>query len=199
MKRVLTLLPIAALAFAACGSDDAAVEIDGAWARTSPASTSLGAAYFEVTAAEDDTLLGVSVDPSIAATAEIHEMVAADMSMDDSMDEEMSDDSMDEEMSGDSMDEEMSGDDMSMDDSMDEGMSGDDMQMDGEMTMTMQEMTSGLPLPAGETVTLAPGSYHVMLIDLVEPLETGDEFDLTLDFENADDMTITVTVAESAP
>jgi copper(I)-binding protein len=67
------------------------------------------------------------------------------------------------------------------------------------MAMVMQEMTDGLPLPAGETVSLAPGGYHIMLLDLVEPLETGDEFEVTLDFENADDVTLTVTVSETAP
>lgn len=172
MKRIVLYTSLAALALAACGSDDAGIEIEGAWARTSPASTSLGAAYFEVTADEADTLLAVSVPSSIAGRAEIHEMVAAEMSEDD-----MSED-------------EMSGDDMSED--------GMDME-DGEMAMTMQQMTAGLPLPAGETVALAPGGYHIMLIDLVEPLDTGDEFDITLDFENADDMTVTVEVAESAP
>jgi copper(I)-binding protein len=189
MKRALTLLPIfavSALALAACGSDGGGVEIDGVWARTSPSATDRGAVYFEITADDDDTLVGVSVDPSIAGTAEIHEMVMADMG--DEMSGDMSDDG---EMSDD-MSDEMS-DDMS--DEMSDDM-GDDM---SEMPMTMQEMTAGLPLPAGETVVLEPGSYHVMLIDLVEPLETGQEFELTLDFENADEMTIDVEVMESAP
>ena len=69
----------------------------------------------------------------------------------------------------------------------------------GEMAMTMQEMADGLPLPGGETVSLEPGGYHIMLLDLVEPLEIDQEFELTLDFENADDVTVTVTVAETAP
>jgi periplasmic copper chaperone A len=88
------------------------------------------------------------------------------------------------------------GDDMSDDGEMDDGDGGMD---SGEMAMTMRELVGGLPLPAGETVMLAPGGYHIMLIDLVEPLETGDEFELTLDFENADDVTLNVEVAESAP
>lgn len=69
----------------------------------------------------------------------------------------------------------------------------------GEMAMVMQELEGGLALPAGETVTLEPGGYHVMLLDLTEPLEVGDEIELTLDFATADDATLTVEVAESAP
>ena len=134
-----------------------------------------------------DTLVGVSVDESVAGAAEIHEMVMAEMEgdMSDDMDESMSDD-MDESM--DDMDDE-SGSDMEM--------SGD--HSDGEMPMMMQEMDSGLPLPAGETVSLEPGSYHVMLLELVEPLETGDEFEVTLTFAEGDDMTIEVPVLETAP
>ena len=181
MKRELTILSAAALVLAACGGDDAAVDVDGAWARESPAGVTTGAAYFDITAADDDVLVGASVSSDVAADAQIHEVVAAEMDMDD-MDESMDD--MDESM-----------DDM---DDMEDGDHEMDMG-DGEMAMVMQEMTDGLPLPADETVSLEPGGYHVMLLDLVEPLETGDEFELTLDFENADDVTLTVTVAETAP
>ena len=187
MKRELTLLvPVVALALAACGGDDA-ISIDSPWARTSPAATDRGAVYFEISADDADTLVGVSVDESVAAAAEIHEMVMAEMEGDTSgdMDESMSDD-VDESM--DDMDDE-SGSDMEMSDD----------QSDGEMPMMMQEMTSGLPLPAGETVSLEPGSYHVMLLELVEPLETGDEFEVTLTFAEGDDMTIEVPVLETAP
>ena len=65
--------------------------------------------------------------------------------------------------------------------------------------MTMQELTAGLPLTAGETVSFEPGGYHVMLLDIAGPLEVGDEVEVTLDFAEADSVTITVQVAESAP
>ena len=186
MKRELIILSAAALVLAACGGDDDAIETENAWARTSPMATTLGAAYFDITAADDDVLLGASVSSDVAGAAEVHEVVPADMDMDEM---DMGDD--------DSMDDMDMGDDDSMDDmDMEDG----DMDMgDGEMAMTMQEMADGLPLPAGETVSLEPGGYHIMLLDLVEPLEIDQEFELTLDFENADDMTITVTVAETAP
>lgn len=188
MKRALTILPLAALALAACGSDDDPISIEGAWARTSAEGQTTGAVYFEITAAEADTLLAASVPASVAAEAQIHEVVPADMSEDDMSEEEMSEDG---EM--DMGDDEMSGEEMSEDGEHDMDMG------DGEMTMTMQELEGGLPLPADETVTLQPGGYHVMLLDLAEPLEVGDEIELTLQFENADDMTMTVEVAESAP
>ena len=39
-----------------------------------------------------------------------------------------------------------------------------------------------IPLPAGKTVELKPGGYHVMLIDLVKPLGKGDTVPITLTF-----------------
>ena len=187
MKRVLTSLPVLALALAACGSDDA-VSVDDAWARTSAGGQTTGAIYFDLTVDEDDTLVGASVPASVAAEAQIHEVV---MAMDDEMaDDEMADDEMaDDEMADD--DGDMAGSD-DMDDM-------DDMGEDGMGAMRMQELTAGLPLTGGETVTFEPGGYHVMLIDLAEPLEVGDEVELTLEFADAGDTTLTVEVAESAP
>jgi periplasmic copper chaperone A len=37
-----------------------------------------------------------------------------------------------------------------------------------------------LPLPAGKTVELKPGGYHVMLMELVKPLKAGDKVPITL-------------------
>ena len=51
-----------------------------------------------------------------------------------------------------------------------------------------------LTLEPGKPVTLAPGGYHVMLMGLKAPLKAGDAFPLTLKFEHAPDMTITVNV-----
>lgn len=39
-----------------------------------------------------------------------------------------------------------------------------------------------LPVPAGKPVNLAPGGYHVMLMDLVQPLKEGEKVPLTLTF-----------------
>jgi periplasmic copper chaperone A len=37
-----------------------------------------------------------------------------------------------------------------------------------------------IPLPAGKTVELKPGGYHVMLMELVKPLKAGDKVPITL-------------------
>ena len=67
--------------FASCGDDDtssnSAPEITKVWARTSPMETSLGAVYMTISSKDGDELTDVSVDSSIAAMAEIHEMVMA--------------------------------------------------------------------------------------------------------------------------
>jgi len=43
----------------------------------------------------------------------------------------------------------------------------------------------GIDLPAGKPVKLAPGGYHVMLMDLQKPLNAGDKVPLKLTFEMA--------------
>jgi len=87
--------------------------------------------------------------------------------------------------------------DVPMDDSMDESMDDGEMEMDMG-AMVMQQIMA-LDLPAGETVNLEPGGYHVMLIDLAEPLAEGDTFNVTLDFAEADDLTVEVVVRTEAP
>jgi periplasmic copper chaperone A len=57
-----------------------------------------------------------------------------------------------------------------------------EMKKDGEM-MKMQAIDR-LPLPAGKTVDLQPGGYHVMLFDLKQPLKAGDVVPLTLTIED---------------
>ena len=56
---------------------------------------------------------------------------------------------------------------------------------DGTMGMVPQD---GLDLPAGAEVALQPGGLHVMLLGLA----AGDAVTLTLSFETADDLTVTV-------
>jgi copper(I)-binding protein len=68
-----------------------------------------------------------------------------------------------------------------------------EMSMDNGV-MKMRELTDGLAVPAGGSVTLKPGSYHVMLIGLKKPLAAGDSFPLTLKFEKAGNISVTVPV-----
>ena len=48
----------------------------------------------------------------------------------------------------------------------------------------MQEDTDGLMIPAGESVTLAPGGQHLMLMGVAEPVMAGEEVDVTLELED---------------
>jgi len=51
--------------------------------------------------------------------------------------------------------------------------------------MKMREVPS-IALPAGKTVELKPGSYHIMLMNLHGQVKEGDTVPLTLKFKNAD-------------
>lgn len=51
--------------------------------------------------------------------------------------------------------------------------------------MKMYEMEGGIPLPAGETITLAPGGLHIMFMQLKQQLVEGSKIKVTLTFENA--------------
>lgn len=51
--------------------------------------------------------------------------------------------------------------------------------------MRMRQLKDGLEVPAGGEVTLKPGSFHVMLMDLKQPLQAGDKVPLTLTFAGA--------------
>ena len=55
-----------------------------------------------------------------------------------------------------------------------------------------------VPVAAGETVALEPGSYHAMLMDLTEELEEGGSFPVTLTFEQAGEITVDVQVRSIA-
>lgn len=58
-----------------------------------------------------------------------------------------------------------------------------EMAMDGNV-MRMRAIPA-LDIPAGKTVELKPGSYHVMLMDLKAPLDKGANVPLTLVFQDA--------------
>lgn len=66
---------------------------------------------------------------------------------------------------------------------------------------SMMEMVhvDRIPIPAGETVHLEPGGFHVMLLELAAPLEAGSEFELTLTFAEAGEVTVTAVVGDGAP
>lgn len=59
-----------------------------------------------------------------------------------------------------------------------------EMKMEGKI-MKMRALEAGLELPAGKTVELKPGGYHVMLMDLKGPLAKDSTVPLTLVFKDA--------------
>jgi periplasmic copper chaperone A len=60
--------------------------------------------------------------------------------------------------------------------------------------MQMRQLVDGLPVPAGESVVLKPGGYHVMLIGLKKQLAAGETLPLTLTFEKAGNISVTVPI-----
>jgi copper(I)-binding protein len=62
--------------------------------------------------------------------------------------------------------------------------------------MKMEPHPEGFEIPAGGILQLQPGGKHVMLLGLVKPLATGASFDLTLNFEGSDAVTVSVPVVE---
>jgi periplasmic copper chaperone A len=68
-----------------------------------------------------------------------------------------------------------------------------------EMTMTdgvmkMRELKPGLVIKPGETVVLKPGSFHVMMMGLKEPLKAGKPIKGTLIFQKAGKIDVTYKV-----
>jgi len=64
-----------------------------------------------------------------------------------------------------------------------------------EGMMKMRAVPS-LELRPGARLELQPGGYHLMLLDLKQPLKVGEKFPLTLSFERAGSVLITVPVEE---
>ncbi|MGY3452246.1 copper chaperone PCu(A)C [Bradyrhizobium sp. USDA 4353] len=60
--------------------------------------------------------------------------------------------------------------------------------------MTMRPLDKGLVIEPGKTVALAPGGYHLMMMDLKSPLKQGDKLPLTLEFEKAGKVAVTLDV-----
>ena len=61
--------------------------------------------------------------------------------------------------------------------------------------MKMRPVEGGLEIKPGETVTLKPGSDHLMLMKLKHPLEAGNSMKATLKFEHAGTVDVDYPVA----
>jgi periplasmic copper chaperone A len=60
--------------------------------------------------------------------------------------------------------------------------------------MTMRPVENGLTIEPSKTVALAPGGYHLMMLDLKTPLKQGDKLPVTLQFEKAGTVAVTLDV-----
>ncbi|MEO1197858.1 MAG: copper chaperone PCu(A)C [Pseudomonadota bacterium] len=60
--------------------------------------------------------------------------------------------------------------------------------------MTMRPIEGGLEIPAGGEVTLEPGGYHVMFMDLQEQIVEGEMFSAELVFETAGSIEVAFAV-----
>jgi hypothetical protein len=60
--------------------------------------------------------------------------------------------------------------------------------------MKMRPVEGGLTIDPGKTVKLAPGGLHLMIMDLKNPLKQGEKLPVTLQFEKAGKVTVTLDV-----
>lgn len=63
----------------------------------------------------------------------------------------------------------------------------------GGSGMMMREKEDGFVIPAGGELELKPGGNHIMLMELDEPITTGQEITLTLEFEGGKTQDVTVS------
>ncbi len=68
-----------------------------------------------------------------------------------------------------------------------------EMEMKGDV-MRMRELKGGLPIPAGATVSLDPGGYHIMFMDLAHPFARGTSVPVTLTFEKAGSVDVALPI-----
>ncbi len=67
-----------------------------------------------------------------------------------------------------------------------------EMKMEGDV-MRMRQV-DGIALPAGKSVELRPGGFHIMFVGLKAPLKAGDKFPMKLKFEKAGEVEVMVNV-----
>lgn len=68
-----------------------------------------------------------------------------------------------------------------------------EMTMQGDV-MKMRELPDGLPIPAGGTVELKPGGYHLMFMQVAKPFAEGETVETTLVFEKAGEIALPLPV-----
>lgn len=166
LARLVPIILVALLVAACSGSASKGITINQPWARNAPKTAGAGAAYMVIqnSGSAADALVGGSSD--IAKAVEVHETyeVTSEVPVAST------------------------------------GMGGAESPMasaggmgSGSPMMGMRKIDS-LEIPAGGSVELKPGGYHLMLIDLTRELKAGDKVDITLKFEKAGDVKVSAEV-----
>ena len=68
-----------------------------------------------------------------------------------------------------------------------------EMAMQGDV-MKMRQLVEGLEIPAGETVALSPGGFHIMFLGLKQAFVEGETIAVTLTFEKAGSVEVLLPV-----
>ncbi|HTO00811.1 MAG TPA: copper chaperone PCu(A)C [Microthrixaceae bacterium] len=156
--------------------------ITGAWARATTAGMN-SAIYMSIKGgSSDDELLSAATVDELADTVEIHETVVT--KADDNTDMSSADTTPQNESDKGEGDMKGAGDESG-------GMGGET-----HSPMKKMQRVDKIDIPAGETVELAPGGYHVMLTKLHTDLKVGDSVRVTLTFKNAGEVELTADVRE---
>lgn len=159
------------------------IQVSDVWCRANPPVNPLSACYMSITngSGSADALVGASAPTSIAETTELHETVGGGMAgttMHGSASTAMG--AMKDDTSGAGGGSATTGTVRKV--------------TEGEMAEMGMRPVAQIPLPPGQTVKLEPGGYHVMLINLVQPLAAGQTVPLTLTFQKAGTRTIDAPV-----
>ena len=72
-----------------------------------------------------------------------------------------------------------------------------EMAMEGDV-MKMRQLKDGLEIPAGETVALEPGGFHLMFMGLSGAIKEGDVVPVTLTFEKAGTVSVDLVAGATA-
>ena len=72
-----------------------------------------------------------------------------------------------------------------------------EMAMEGDV-MKMRQLKDGLEIPAGESVALEPGGFHLMFMGLNGAIKEGDVVPVTLTFEKAGTVSVDLVAGAAA-
>jgi periplasmic copper chaperone A len=151
---------------AGCASSSASIVVSDPWARASSAMASAGAAYMKIENTGSAADALIGASSPAATTVEVHETVV------------------------------MASPVPSASDGMGTGSPMPSASGMGDGGMMGMQPIARLEIPAGGSVELKPGSYHIMLIGLKQDLNAGDTIEITLTFEKAGELSLSVPVKE---